>query len=270
MATTRPARYEGSVPTDAQPPRVRTLAALLLAVAVLSGCSGQEPTGEADTPSASAPPPATTPATSGAAGTGTPSSPSTVQPTLFVFGDSYVAGEGATSPSTSFAYALGADLGWQTAVSGIGGTGYLNPGPSGTDQTYGTRFAQLPDTGIAGNVIVVEGGLNDRGKDPAELTAAATAFYQSLRARFPEARVFAVGATAPAPGDPAPSVAVNAAIAAGARATGVTFIDPVAEGWFTTENAAQYVDADGVHPTQAGHDHIAALLATDLLGYLDD
>lgn len=233
--------------------------------ALLAGCSG-EPLRAAAGASSSATPSATP---AGGTTSASPATPTTPPRTLFVFGDSYVEGYGATSQSTCFAYTLGADLGWPTAISGIGGTGYVNPGPSGTDQTYSTRLAQLPDTGIAGNVIVVEGGLNDRSRDPAAITAGATDFFRSLRARAPRAQVFAVGATAPDPTNPAASLPVNAAIAAAATSTGVTFIDPVAESWFTPENAAQFV-ADGVHPSQAGHDYIASRLAADLVVYLDD
>ena len=41
------------------------------------------------------------------------------------------------------------------------------------------------------------------------------------------------------------------------------FIDPLREGWFAGW-AHRYIGSDGIHPTNAGHRHIAALVAADL------
>jgi lysophospholipase L1-like esterase len=50
----------------------------------------------------------------------------------------------------------------------------------------------------------------------------------------------------------------------------VSWIDPLAERWFTgdrrrrTGNAARLISRDDNHPNDAGHAHIAKLLARDL------
>jgi lysophospholipase L1-like esterase len=188
--------------------------------------------------------------------------PTVATTSMLVIGDSYAAGLGADSPSTSFAWETGSLLGWTTTVDGVSGTGYVNPGASG--QTYAERLALLSDEAVDVDVIVVEGGLNDRPYGAEEVTAAATSFLQTLRARAPEATIVVVGAPDPVPSLAAASVTVNAEIAAAAALTGVTFIDPVAEGWITEANAGRYVSVDQLHPDQAGHDHIADLLAADL------
>lgn len=193
----------------------------------------------------------------------------TAPPRLLVFGDSIVAGAGSsTPPSTSFGYDLGEQLGWPTAISGVGGTGYLNRGPEvGLDLSYGARLQSLPEVGLAADVIVVEGGLNDRWQPADALAAAATSFLQLLRAKAPTAQVVVVGATAPAPDDAASvaaSAAVNAVLSTVTAAQAAVFVDPVAENWFTPVNTPAFITADRIHPTDAGHEYMATRLAAHL------
>ena len=180
---------------------------------------------------------------------------------LLVIGDSYAAGDGARTSMTSFAWQTGRDLGARTTVDAVGGTGFVHPGSSGRDQRYATRVAALPDTVLDVDVVVVEGGLNDRGQLPEAVRAAAETVLRSVVSRSPDAQVVLMGATAPQPTSAQDSVVVNIALAAAARAADVAFVDPVARGWFPADDVAEYVGPDGLHPTQAGHDHLAQLLA---------
>ena len=41
--------------------------------------------------------------------------------------------------------------------------------------------------------------------------------------------------------------------------TGANFIDPLAEGWFSGESSS-LIGEDELHPTDAGHRHLAALI----------
>lgn len=193
-------------------------------------------------------------------------SPSTDQGTdsLLVVGDSYAAGEGARSPLTSFAWETGRALRAQTTVDAVSGTGFVNPGPSDVDQRYGTRVDALPDAALQVDVVVIEGGLNDRAAPSDEVRAAAEALLRSLTRRAPGTQIVLMGATAPQPASPQDSEEVNAALADAAQTVDVTFIDPVALEWFTPENVAEYVAPDGLHPTQSGHDHLADLLADEI------
>jgi lysophospholipase L1-like esterase len=190
-------------------------------------------------------------------------------PRLLVFGDSLVVGVGSTTPpSTSFGFDVGEQLGWPTATNGVSGTGYVNAGPqTGLDLTYGARLQALPAVALDADVILVEGGLNDRWQRTDVLAAAAKSFLELLRTKAPAAQIVVLGATAPAPDDPADvaaSTEVNAVLSAVAGAEAVTFIDPVAENWFTTENVATYITSDRVHPTEVGHQYMAARLAEHL------
>ncbi|HEX4896802.1 MAG TPA: hypothetical protein VFV53_00425, partial [Candidatus Limnocylindrales bacterium] len=65
-------------------------------------------------------------------------------------------------------------------------------------------------------------------------------------------------------GSPVPSiVALRDHLRAASAATGALFIDPIAGRWFAGSNH-QLIGADGVHPTNAGHRHIARLVLAAL------
>jgi lysophospholipase L1-like esterase len=184
-------------------------------------------------------------------------------PSLLVLGDSYAAGVGADTALTSFAWQLGRDLGLPTTVDGVGGTGFVNPGPGPGpgQQTYLDRLEAVPAEDLDVDLVVVEGGFNDRQYPAAEIESAADAFLAELATRAPGATVVVVGAAAPVPDDPAASAAVNDALSRAARADDVMFLDPTAERWFTDDVVSRYVSDDHVHPTQDGHDYLARRIA---------
>jgi lysophospholipase L1-like esterase len=179
-------------------------------------------------------------------------------PVLLVFGDSYVEGAGATSPETSFPHTIATELGWRLETAGLSGTGYLNPSAAG-NLTYRQRIetlqvAEVPD------VVLVEGGINDRDQAGDE-TAAAVDAVRALQARFPGAQVVLLSAVDPQPVEPRVTE-IDQALAEAARLARVPIID--AGGWVTAANAEEYIGADHLHPSQAGHDRIGALAAAAL------
>ena len=124
---------------------------------------------------------------------------------VLVFGDSWVYGSAATTPSLGFAYRLADELGVETVVDGVRGSGYLKPGVDGP--AYGERIAAL-DPALDPDLIVVEGSINDRRLHPDGYRDAVTAAWDALAARYPEADIVILG--------PAPQVLpVEAASAAG-------------------------------------------------------
>ena len=52
---------------------------------------------------------------------------------------------------------------------------------------------------------------------------------------------------------------VGEAVAAAARAADATYVDPIADGWFS--EPAGLIASDGISPTNAGHSYIAGLIA---------
>ena len=106
-------------------------------------------------------------------------------PRVVVVGDSFTEGTGATYGMTGWPRTFGAHLAWDDLfVSGVGQTGYLNPG-SGGRVKFGDRLTndvinQAPD------VVVWAGGLNDSGTySDAAVQAEATADFTIVRNALP-------------------------------------------------------------------------------------
>ena len=180
---------------------------------------------------------------------------------VLVFGDSWVYGSAATTPSLGFAYRLADELGVETVVDGVRGSGYLKPGVDGP--AYGERIAAL-DPALDPDLIVVEGSINDRRLHPDGYRDAVTAAWDALAARYPEADIVILG--------PAPQVLpVEAAtrridddLRALAAERGWWYVSPIAEEWITDANYLDIIDTGPIgrdHPSTDGHAYLATRVA---------
>lgn len=177
--------------------------------------------------------------------------------TVAFVGDSYTGGSDMGGiGATGWPALLGASLGFHVDPDGAnfsaqGGTGYLRKGAS--SKTFGERIdaviGQYPD------VIVVAGGANDAEQfTPAEVEAAASAFFARIASEAPSSRVVVVGPIYPRGNVIPQSAAARDAIFRAAAANGITdLVDPLP--WF--DNGAVEIGADRTHPTDAGHAEIA-------------
>lgn len=202
------------------------------------------------------------------------------RPKVVVLGDSFVFGTGATNQFTSFASQMGVNLGWDLRNCGEGGTGWLSPGDITYQMTIPERITadvipQNPD------LILIGGGTNDTTTANAAYTAAAlqaavTAGLNTLRAALPNTPVVVLSAWVPGntSSSAAARSAAGAAVLAGAAAVpSVISIDTT--NWVTGSgtvgapagngSADILVSADGIHPTQFGHDHLATRIPSAAL-----
>ncbi|GLZ51769.1 hypothetical protein Acsp07_13860 [Actinomycetospora sp. NBRC 106378] len=176
---------------------------------------------------------------------------STGGPTAVVLGDSLA--EGSTLPdpkAEAFPAAVGRAWGTTTWVDAIDGTGFVNPGYCG-NQTYADRVGAV--LARAPRLVVVEGGLNDRLRPPAEVGAAITDLLGRLRG---VPAVVVIGPVVPpvaSPDDVARLDGVLRAATAAAERTYVPALD-----WRIPWGP------DGAHPTVEGHRRYAELLLTAL------
>ena len=143
-------------------------------------------------------------------------------PAKVVFlGDDYTAGIGASSPARGWAAAVMRALPVDGTVVAEPGAGYAKRG------VRGGSYADLVNEVVAAHpqVVVVSGGRNDVGDDPATLRAQIRALFAQLKAKLPTARLLAV---APWWGDsphPPKLAKVDAAVRAGVEAAGGTYLD---------------------------------------------
>ena len=178
---------------------------------------------------------------------------------ILVVGDSYTAGgrEGGAG-AASWAHLVARQLTAEgrrvtLEVAAAGGSGYVRTGPRHT--TF-VKLAQR--TRSERDLVVFLGSRNDTAAAP-EVRAAAEAAFATVRAASPRAALLVVG---PPWVDADPPDYIRAdrdAVEAAARAAGATFVDPLAEGWFTGW-AGRFIGAGSIHPTDAGHRYMADLL----------
>jgi GDSL-like Lipase/Acylhydrolase family len=112
------------------------------------------------------------------------------RPVAVFIGDSYTQGSGKWPVGVAQAQ------GWQMLNLARGGTGYAarltgKRAPRGCGLDECPNFVEMPDLAIKRkpDVVVVEGGRNDGGKDIAQ---PAHSLFKKLRAGLPEARIIAV------------------------------------------------------------------------------
>ena len=183
--------------------------------------------------------------------------PAAAGPKVAFLGDSYTAGSGA-NPGGGYAYLLSNAMRWQPVVLGEGGTGYVNPGPTGSGRKpFTDRVADV--VAAKPSIVIVQGSTNDSGED--KVRAAATQVYSQLKAGLPDAKIIVVGPLDPPKADHTAIPGDRQALADAASEAGLLFIDPVAERWVT--DPARF-PVDGLHPDQTGHAQIAEALASKL------
>jgi lysophospholipase L1-like esterase len=229
--------------------KVRYLVALLLLVA-LAGCRAAPPPYEStycptqDTVRAvSDPPPA----------------PPAIQ--VAIIGDSYtrgteMGGRGARSwPTLAMAELSRRGVDIDPAVGADVGSGYVKRGGKGTVFADQIPKVVKPDD----RLVVLFGSLNDGSVPRRELSAPVRRTLTETQAAAPQARLLVIGPPWVAADPPSNVLGVRDVVKCQADAFGATFVDPIAEGWFVDH--PELIGADGVHPTDAGHQYLADKIA---------
>lgn len=184
-------------------------------------------------------------------------------PDVLVFGDSWTYGSAATDPTLGYAYLLADLLGGETRVFGVRGSGYLKPGVDGP--AFGERIAAL-DPGLAPDLIIIQGSINDRAQGEAGYREAVTAAWDAMSAKYPEATIVILG---PAPHELPVGEAtarIDHDLSELAAARGWWYISPVAQQWITEQNYLDVIDVEvgRKHPSTAGHRYLAEKVAAAL------
>jgi len=175
-------------------------------------------------------------------------------------GDSYTTGwNGAGLGSRGWPRIVSRARGWQTVNLAVAGTGFINPG--WTNQPVSSRVAeairQKPD------VVFIAAGHNDSRWSVSATAAAADRVIARLHSALPNALLVIVAPIWPTGSPPTRCLALRDHLRRTAASVGAVFIDPLGERWFAGSNE-RFIGPDGIHPTDAGHRHIATLVLADL------
>ena len=187
--------------------------------------------------------------------------PLPAHPRVLVFGDSYTEGVGAIPATRGYAYQLGEQLGWDVTVDGVGGTGYVAPGPLRTG-----AFVERLATTAPGpfDLIILQGSSNDEREPLAELAPAVDQTVLAFRAKYPAARIVLLGLIALDGAAPEVKAAVNDTLKNYADSHQLSFIDPIAESWFAEGESRTMANPTNGHPSNNGYLRIRDRLVIDL------
>ena len=136
------------------------------------------------------------------------------------------------------------------------GSGYVAVGHDHT-KVFADRVAELlgPNT----RAVVFFGSVNDMDTPAEELIVAVQHTLAAAKTAAPSAGLLVIGPAWADTYPPEQLLAVRDTVQAGATAVGATFVDPIAEGWFTDQ--PNLLGAGGTVPTDAGHAYLAAKIA---------
>jgi lysophospholipase L1-like esterase len=188
-------------------------------------------------------------------------------PVIAVYGDSYSAGsdEGGKGPA-----------GWPALVAGrldadvrlhsVRGAGYVAAGGGGTFLDQVQAFPE-PDA----DVVLLFGSRNDTGAPAQDISDQAAGTYEAVRTASPSADLVVVGPAWSDEGVPSDTLLARDAVRSAAEELGVTFVDPLADGWFF--GRLELIGQDAIHPTDEGHAYLAGLIEPvlrDALARIED
>lgn len=197
----------------------------------------------------------------GAAAVATLLAPDRAVRSLFVLGDSWAAGLHA-DPARALGQVAAARLHWAVTVDAVSGTGYVTDAGGGA--AYADRVARV-EPSVRADLVVVQGGSNDRDASQAELAAGARRTLRALGSRFPAAPRVMLG---PGP-DPEPVTAeqraVDDVLADVAEAEGVPYISMLRAAWIPSA-PTRVLDPRNHHPTIDGQAYLGLRLEQRLRG----
>jgi lysophospholipase L1-like esterase len=179
----------------------------------------------------------------------------------FFFGDSWTAGKSA-SMGNGYARVVGRALGWTVTVApGGSGTGYVH--------TYSTERVIYPERAarlapIKADIIILQGGLNDRPGPLTGFSAAVRKTVKLLRQKSGGAPIVMLG---PAPFTGTPTAAlrtIDTQEAAAAKALGIRYISPIRQSWINPTDVSTVIDPKTEHPSTAGHAYFGGRVAQAL------
>lgn len=133
--------------------------------------------------------------------------------------------------------------------------GYVRPGD------HGSVFSDLTTRAVKADdaLVVFFGSRNDEGVDPQLVGGKARDTFGLAHLRAPSARLLVIGPAWPTADAPDWILRIRDVLFAAALGAGATWVDPIAEHWFV--GRPDLIGADGVHPTDAGHQYLADMIA---------
>lgn len=178
------------------------------------------------------------------------------------FGDSLMTGIGANPVRPMMARIAAHALGWDVTVDAVPGTGYTTGGYRSLP--YLQRLQEPGVLSTPYDVVLLEGGTNDKAADPATMHARTTETVQYVRRRLPTAQIVLMGAYNPIGGRyDARRVTIDATIRQVAIEQDLPYFSPISGHW-TKGQGRRFLCRDGLHPSTYGYGVMGAQLVAAL------
>ncbi|MDX6199516.1 MAG: hypothetical protein QOJ79_2667 [Actinomycetota bacterium] len=178
------------------------------------------------------------------------------------FGDSLMNGTGSRPTRPVMARIAARRLGWDVTVDAFGGTGYTTGGSRG--KPYLERLSRPGVLSPAYDIVLLEGGTNDKAADPATVRERATETVRYVRSRLPTAKIVLMGPYNP-PGSryDARRVTIDAVMRTVAVEQSLPYFSPISGQW-TKGQGRRFLCPDGLHPSTYGYGVMGGRLASAL------
>ncbi len=183
------------------------------------------------------------------------------KPLVAVVGASITAGTGATTPTLAWPYVLAAKMGWNVAVRGVPGAGYVHSNRLGGPLIR--ELQGLPALEMDPSVVILQAGHDDSNEPTAKLASAVAATVRLAEWEAPGAKVVLV-TVFPGRANPTPAqIRTNKTIISTALRTDphAIMLNPMAQHWHYR------TIKDHLHPTDAGDRWIASRIQIDLAAH---
>lgn len=178
------------------------------------------------------------------------------------FGDSLMYGTGARPSRPILARVVARRLGWDITVDAVGGTGYTTGGYRGSP--YLERLSKPGVLSTPYDVVLLEGGTNDKAADPATMRQRTADTVRYVRSRLPTAQIVLMGAYNPIGSRyDARRVTIDAVIRTVAVEQSLPYFSPISGQW-TKGQGRRFLCPDGLHPSAYGYGVMAAHLTAAL------
>jgi lysophospholipase L1-like esterase len=178
------------------------------------------------------------------------------RPVLAVVGASFTAGTGPGDPLLSWAVRLARILNWNAVIDGVPGTGYVRPGAGGR----GPALAMLARENLAAihpALVIVQIGHDDIGVPVAVERRAVRTTLDYIHARAPRARIALITVFTSGRHSSAATAADRTIVSAARSADPDVIIgNPLTQHWYFPREVI-----GGLHPSAAGDDQIATIMA---------
>ena len=178
------------------------------------------------------------------------------------FGDSLMKGVGVHPVRPVMARIVARRLGWDVTVDAVPGTGYTTGGAR--SRPYLERLKEKGVLSTPYDVVVLEGGTNDKAASPATMRERTTDAVRYVRSRLPTAQIVLMGAYNPLGRRyDARRVTIDAVIQAVAVEQSLPYFSPISGQW-TKGQGPRFLCPDGLHPSAFGYGVMAARMTAAL------